>query len=107
MKAVLVTGGAGFIGSHVADALLARGDEVVVVDDLSSGRRANVPSAARFVEGDLAEPGVAECALAGCDRVVHCAARPSVVVSVDDPVASNRANLEASTRLCVAAARAG
>jgi len=107
MKAVLVTGGAGFIGSHVAEALLARGDAVVVVDDLSSGRRANVPAAARFVQGDLAEPGLAERALDGCDRVVHCAARPSVVVSVDDPVASNRANLEASTRLCVAAARAG
>jgi len=107
MKAVLVTGGAGFIGSHVADALLARGEQVVVVDDLSSGKRANVPARARFVQGDLAEAGVAERALAGCDRVVHCAARPSVVISVEDPVASNHANLQASTRLCVAAARAG
>jgi UDP-glucose 4-epimerase len=107
MRSVLVTGGAGFIGSHVADALLARGDAVAVVDDLSSGRRANVPAAARFVQGDLAEAGVAEDALEGCDSVVHCAARPSVVVSVEDPLASNRANLEASTRLCVAAARAG
>jgi len=107
MKGVLVTGGAGFIGSHVAEALLARGETVVVVDDLSSGRRANVPAGATFVQGDLARPGVAERALAGCDRVVHCAARPSVVVSVDDPVGSNEANLQASTRLALAARGAG
>jgi len=102
MTGVLVTGGAGFIGSHVADALLQRGERVTVVDDLSSGRRANVPSGATFVKGDLAEPGVADRALAGCDRVVHCAARPSVALSVEDPLASNRANLEASTRLLLA-----
>ncbi len=107
MKGVLVTGGAGFIGSHVADALLARGERVVVVDDLSSGRRANVPAEAAFVQGDLAEAGVAGRALAGCDRVVHCAARPSVTLSVEDPLASNRANLEASTRLLLAARAAG
>jgi nucleoside-diphosphate-sugar epimerase len=107
VKAVLVTGGAGFIGSHVAETLLARGDPVVVVDDLSSGKRSNVPAQAKFVEGDLAAPGVAESALAGCDRVVHCAARPSVSISVEDPVASNAANLGASTRLVVAARAAG
>ena len=107
MKAVLVTGGAGFIGSHVADALLARGEAVVVVDDLSSGKRGNVPAKAKFVEGDLARAGVAERALEGCDRVVHCAARPSVSISVQDPEASNAANLGASTRLVVAARAAG
>ncbi|HTE05719.1 MAG TPA: NAD-dependent epimerase/dehydratase family protein [Planctomycetota bacterium] len=101
-RQVLVTGGAGFIGSHVADALLARGDQVVVVDDFSSGRRQNVPARARLVEGDLSEPGVAARAVAGCDAVVHCAALPSVVRSVEDPVASNRSNLESSTRLLLA-----
>jgi UDP-glucose 4-epimerase len=107
MNGVLVTGGAGFIGSHVAEALLARGERVTVVDDLSSGRRANVPAGAAFMQGDLAEPGVAERALQGCGRVVHCAARPSVALSVEDPCASNQANLQASTRLAVAARAAG
>ena len=55
--AVIVTGGAGFIGSHVAEALLARGDEVVVLDNLSSGKREKVPAGARLVEADIREPG--------------------------------------------------
>ncbi len=101
-RQVLVTGGAGFIGSHVADALLSRGDRVVVVDDFSSGKRENIPAGARLVEGDLAAPGVAARAVEGCEAVVHCAAQPSVVRSVEDPVASNRCNLESSTRLLLA-----
>ena len=52
---VLVTGGAGFIGSNLADALLARGDEVVVLDDISTGTRENIPGAARFVEGSITD----------------------------------------------------
>jgi UDP-glucose 4-epimerase len=107
MTRVLVTGGAGFIGSHVADALLADGHEVVVVDDLSSGHRENVPDLARLVIGDLADPGVAEEAVEGCDAIVHCAAIPSVTRSVEDPVSSNRANLDGSTRLVLAARHAG
>lgn len=107
MTRVLVTGGGGFIGSHVSEALLARGDEVVVVDDFSTGKRENVRDGAELVEGDLAEPGVAARAIAGCEKVVHCAALPSVTSSVEDPVASNRANLEASTRLLLAARDAG
>ncbi len=107
MTRVLVTGGAGFIGSHIADALLARGDEVIVADDLSSGHRENVPAGARFVEADLAEPETLTDAIAGCDGVIHCAARASVTTSIDDPVHSNRANLQASTRLLLAARDAG
>jgi UDP-glucose 4-epimerase len=107
MSRVLVTGGAGFIGSHVASALLARGDDVVIVDDFSTGRHGNVPPGALLLEGDLAEPGVAERAVSGCDAVVHCAARPSVAISVEDPITSNRANLQATTRLLLAARAAG
>lgn len=107
MSRVLVTGGAGFVGSHVAQALLARGEEVVVVDDLSAGRRENVPEGAVLLVDDLADPGVAARALSGCGAVVHCAALTSVQASVEDPVASNRANLQASTRLLVAAREAG
>ncbi|MHC4844614.1 MAG: NAD-dependent epimerase/dehydratase family protein [Planctomycetota bacterium] len=108
MTRVLVTGGAGFIGSHIADALLARGDEVVVVDDFSSGKTVNVPEGVELIEGDLAEPEVAQTAMeGGVEGVVHCAARPSVAASVEDPVTSNRANLEGSTRLLLAARDAG
>ncbi|MGQ0552061.1 MAG: NAD-dependent epimerase/dehydratase family protein [Planctomycetota bacterium] len=107
MKRYCVTGGAGFIGSHIAEALLARGDEVVVVDDLSSGKRENLPAGARLVVGDLANADVARQAVEGCHAVVHCAARPSVTLSVDDPYASNHANLQASTRLLMAARAAG
>jgi UDP-glucose 4-epimerase len=99
---VLVTGGAGFIGSHVAQALLARGDEVVIVDDLSTGHRENVPQGARLVVADLAEPGVARQVAQGCSAVIHCAARPSVALSVEDPLGSLRANLVASTQLLLA-----
>ena len=92
MTRILVTGGAGFIGSHIADALMARGDEVVVVDDFSSGKTANVPENADLIEGDLADPDVAEAALeGGVEGIVHCAARPSVAASVEDPITSNRA----------------
>lgn len=108
MTRILVTGGAGFIGSHVADALLGRGDEVVVVDDFSSGKAVNVPDAAELIEGDLADPEVAATAMeGGVEGIVHCAARPSVSASVEDPLASNRANLEGSTRLLLAARDAG
>lgn len=107
MTRILVTGGAGFIGSHVAEALLARGDEVVVADDFSTGRPENLPRGATLVEGDLAEPAVAERAVAGCRAVVHCAARPSVTLSVQDPQLSTRANLGASIELLLAARAAG
>lgn len=107
MSRILVTGGAGFIGSHIAEALLARGDEVVVADDFSSGKPENLPRGARLVEGDLADPAVAERAVIGCRAIVHCAARPSVTVSVDDPQLSTRANLTASIQLVLAARAAG
>ena len=83
--AVLVTGGAGFIGSHVVDALVARGDEVVVLDDLSSGKRENVPEGASFVEGDIREP--LDELFAGVKPTVcfHLAAQADVRVSVARP----------------------
>lgn len=56
MARILVTGGCGFIGSHVVDALLARGDEAVILDDLSTGKRGNVPEAVRIIEGSITDP---------------------------------------------------
>lgn len=91
---VLVTGGAGFIGSHVADRYLAEGCEVTVLDDLSSGRRARVPDGAAFVEMGLEDPGLDGLFTEGrFDTVNHHAAQIDVRVSVDDPVRDARTNV--------------
>jgi len=107
MSMYLVTGGAGFIGSHLADALLARGHQVRIVDNFSSGRKANVPAGVEIVEGDLADDGVAAAAVAGCEYVLHQAAIPSVPRSVNDPLGTNRANVDATLQMLVAARDAG
>ncbi len=93
-RKVLVTGGAGFIASHVADAYLARGDRVWVVDDLSSGRRERVPAGAEFVEMDVADPSLlALFREVRFDLVNHHAAQIDVRVSVADPVRDARTNV--------------
>lgn len=107
MSLYLVTGGAGFIGSHLAEALLKRGDSVRIVDNFSSGKKANVQAGSEVVEGDLADAGVAVRAVAGCDYVLHQAAVPSVPRSVDDPLGTHRANVEGTMQLLVAARDAG
>jgi nucleoside-diphosphate-sugar epimerase len=105
----LVTGGAGFIGSHLAEALIARGDAVRVVDNLAGGKRANVDHlpGLDFLEGDLADMPTAEKAVEGMDYVLHQAAIPSVPRSVKDPVTSHRANVTATLNILVAARDAG
>ena len=109
MSSYLVTGGAGFIGSHLAEELLRRGQRVRVADSLITGKRANldVITAVEFLEGDLADPAFAEKACAGMDFVLHQAAIPSVPRSVDDPIASNRANITATLNVLVGARNAG
>jgi nucleoside-diphosphate-sugar epimerase len=104
-----VTGGAGFIGSHLAEELLRRGHRVRVVDNLITGKRSNLACipAAEFMEGDLADAPVAERATAGMDYVLHQAAIPSVPRSVDDPATSNRANITATLNILLAARQAG
>ena len=83
----LLTGGAGFIGSHIADALLARGFHVVVLDDLSTGKRGNVPAGAEFVQLDVRSPDAATLVReGGFDVVLHQAAQIDVRKSVADPV---------------------
>jgi len=105
----LVTGGAGFIGSHLAGALLRRGHRVRIADNLITGNLTNLAEArsAEFLEGDLAEADVAERAVDGMDYVLHQAAIPSVPRSVKDPVTSNRANITATLNVLVAAQHAG
>jgi nucleoside-diphosphate-sugar epimerase len=109
MASFLVTGGAGFIGSHLAEELVRRGEHVRIVDNLSTGKRQNIAhlTSVEFVEGDLTDVEVAKRAVSGVDYVLHQAAIPSVPRSVQDPVASNRANIDASLDVLVAARDAG
>lgn len=109
MAHYLVTGGAGFIGSHLAEELVRRGHRVRVADSLVTGKRGNldhVPDV-EFLEGDLADLDFAKRAVAGCEFVLHEAAIPSVPRSVKDPIASNRANVDALLNVLVAARDAG
>ena len=105
MSSYLVTGGAGFIGSHLAEELTRRGERVRVADSFITGKRQNLAHlpGVELLEGDLADPAVAKAAVAGIDYVLHQAAIPSVPRSVDDPITSNRANVDATLSVLVAA----
>jgi len=103
----LVTGGAGFIGSHLVDALLARGDEVVVLDNLATGRIENVPDGAEFIEGDVADEAAVAKAVAGCEIVFHQGALGSVARSVEAPLVSDDANVRGTLAVLQGAHRAG
>ena len=105
MSFYLVTGGAGFIGSHLTEELIRRGEQVRVVDSLITGHRKNLAhvSGVDFLEGDLADLAMAKRAVQGVDYVLHQAAIPSVPRSVDDPITSNRANIDSTLNLLVAA----
>jgi UDP-glucose 4-epimerase len=105
MAHYLVTGGAGFIGSHLCTELVRRGETVRVVDSLITGKRANLAHLPQveFIEGDLADLDVAHRCVKGVDYVLHQAAIPSVPRSVEDPITCNRANVDASLNLLVAA----
>jgi UDP-N-acetylglucosamine/UDP-N-acetyl-alpha-D-glucosaminouronate 4-epimerase len=109
MATYLVTGGAGFIGSHLVEELVRRGERVRIVDNLSTGKRQNIAHLAsvEFVEGDLADHEVARHTVRGVDYVLHQAAIPSVPRSVQDPITSNRANIDSSLNILVAARDAG
>ncbi|MBP7693755.1 MAG: SDR family oxidoreductase [Anaerolineales bacterium] len=105
---VLVTGGAGFIGSHVVEALLAGGHAVSVVDNLSSGRRANLPAAARLIELDIRDPRLAEVfEQERPDWVAHHAAQVDVRRSVADPLLDADINVRGGLNVLESARRAG
>ncbi|HZL18942.1 MAG TPA: SDR family oxidoreductase [Polyangia bacterium] len=106
----LVTGGAGFIGSALVRALLARGDRVRVIDNFFSGKRENLASVAAdvdLVDGDIRDGGALGRALAGVELVFHQAAIASVPRSLEDPSASHEVNATATLDLLAAAKRAG
>ena len=107
-RRALVTGGAGFIGSHVADALIADGWSVTVLDNLSSGKREQVPAAATLVEADIRSPEAAACIRDGAfDLVCHLAAQIDVRKSVSDPAYDVDVNIGGSVNLMSAVHASG
>ena len=109
MAHFLVTGGAGFIGSHLAEELVRRGHRVRVADALTTGKRSNLDHLpdVEFLEGDLADLPFARRAVEDVEFVLHQAAMPSVPRSVADPVTSNRSNVDGTLNILVAARDAG
>ena len=107
MSTYLVTGGAGFIGSHLSAALVARGHRVRVVDNLVTGFERNVQPGVEFTVGDVSDPDVAKAAVQGVDYVLHQAAIPSVPRSVLNPRESHRANVDGMLSILIAARDAG
>ena len=105
MARILVTGGAGFIGSHLIAALIADGQDVRVLDDLSTGKRANLPDEVTLIEGDVADPVAVAAAMAGVDGCFHLAAIASVERGVQDWLGTHRVN-QTGTITVLDAARA-
>ena len=106
----LVTGGAGFIGSHVVDELVRRGQEVVVLDDLSTGSEANIQDVRGKIDfrvGTITDLKDVQSACRGADYVIHLAARASVPKSVKDPIGTNHTNIDGTLNVLVASRDAG
>ncbi len=103
----LVTGGAGFIGSNLAGALLDAGHDVVVLDDLSTGRADHVPAGAQLLEGDVADPAAVAKAMTGVEVAFHHAAVRAVLRSVEDPLETDRVNTHGTLTVLHEALRAG
>jgi UDP-glucose 4-epimerase len=114
MASYLVTGGCGFIGSNLAHALVARGDQVRILDNLSTGResniaelRANHPEQVELLRGDILDPSLLDRALLGVDYILHLAAMPSVPWSIARPLDCHRINSTGTLQVFEAARRHG
>ncbi len=102
MRFHLVTGGAGFIGSHIVEELLARGERVRVLDNFLTGKRENLApflDRLELIEGDIREPAVCRRAVEGVDDVLHQAALPSVPRSIENPVLANEINVSGTLNM--------
>jgi UDP-glucose 4-epimerase len=107
MTTYLVTGGAGFIGSHLCEALIARGDSVRVIDDLSTGHRHNLPPGVPLIVGDVADPDAVARAMEGVEGCFHLAAIASVEKGVTDWLGTHRANITGTITVFDAIRRQG
>lgn len=108
MKRILITGGAGFIGSHLVEGALARGWQPVVLDDFSTGHRRNLDGLlerVKLVEGSILDPVALDAALAGVEAVLHEAAVPSVPLSIEDPIRTHAVNVTGTLTLLEACRR--
>ncbi|MEK7481661.1 MAG: NAD-dependent epimerase/dehydratase family protein [Patescibacteria group bacterium] len=103
----LVTGGAGFIGTNIVEALLTRGDSVRILDDFSTGKRERVPAAAELVEDTITNLETCRRACEGIDGVFHTAALARMPRSIEDPIGTNDANVNGTLNMLVAARDAG
>jgi len=106
----LITGGAGFIGSHIAEELIRRGEKVRILDNFSTGKRENIAqiqTQIELIEGDIRSYHTVEQAVEGIDIVIHQAALPSVPRSIDDPITSNEVNINGTLNLLNASKEAG
>lgn len=105
-KNYLVTGGAGFIGSHICEALLARGDKVRILDNFSTGKRENVPKGVEIFEASITNADAIKPAFSGIDGVFHTAAIPRVQVSIEQPEETNEVNITGTLNVLLAAREA-
>ncbi|MGO8787463.1 MAG: SDR family oxidoreductase [Terriglobia bacterium] len=106
MALYLVTGGAGFIGSHIVEEIVRRGESVRILDDLSTGRKENLSAVLDkldFQEGDICDPATLRRVFEGVDYVIHLAALSSVVRSIEDPVATTQVNIIGTLQVLLAA----
>lgn len=99
----LITGGAGFIGSHIAEDLLKRGDKVRVLDNFLTGKKENIPNGAEVFEGDIRDLKKIKSAFEGIDGVFHCAALPRVQTSIEQPIETNEINITGTLNVLLAA----
>lgn len=103
----LVTGGAGFIGSHIAETLLKRGDRVRILDNFSTGKRENVPVSAEVFEASITDLKAISSAFHGINGVFHTAALPRVQLSIEQPIETNDVNINGTLNVLLAARDAG
>jgi UDP-glucose 4-epimerase len=105
-KRIIVTGGAGFIGSNIADELIRRGNEVVIIDSLVTGEKKNINPAAKFIKGDVRKPGdIGKCFGKKVDAILHIAGCASTIKSFDDPAADLNTNVLGTINIINAAVK--